>query len=160
MKQNINKFLAGFIIFPGLWNMISPATTPLPTPSRGEEELLRAVLTQARFDESGASLPLAEDREPRKTIWVLATAYTSSVDETDDTPFVTASGTITRPGTVAANFMYFGSRVRLPEYFGNFTFTIEDRMNERYGENRIDIWMPTKTQARAWGARWVKMEVY
>jgi len=33
-------------------------------------------------------------------------------------------------------------------------------MNERYGEGRIDIWMPTKAQARDWGARWVKMGLY
>ncbi len=152
-----------------------PSETPLlASPPRGEETLSispplrggvrggveKALLAEAFNDEPAPGLPLANERDPRKTIWVLATAYTSSVDETDDTPFITASGTTTHPGTVAANFLYFGTRVRLPQHFGDLTFTVEDRMNERYGYGRIDIWMPTKAQARAWGARWVQMEVY
>lgn len=160
MKQNSTKLAAVFMLFPGMWNMLAPASaTPLLASPRGGEEI-QAVLAGAATDQSAQGLPLAEERAPRRVIWVLATAYTSSVDETDDTPFITASGTTTHPGTVAANFLPFGTRLRLPDQFGDFVFTIEDRMNERYGSGRIDIWMHTKPQARAWGARWIKIELY
>lgn len=161
MKQNSSKILAAFMLFPGMWNLVLPGQTPPLTPPRGGgEPVVQAVLAASREDGSAAGLPLAEERVPRRVVWVLATAYTSSVDETDSTPFITASGTTTHPGTVAANFLPFGTRLRIPDQFGDFVFTIEDRMNERYGSGRIDIWMHTKAQAREWGARWVKVELY
>lgn len=83
---------------------------------------------------------------------VTITAYSSSVDETDDTPFITASGTYTRDGVVAANFLSLGSKVKIPELFGNKTFLVEDRMNKRYTE-RLDIWFPSKWEAKKFGKR-------
>lgn len=161
MNQHSSKFLAAFLIFPGMWNLVLPSQTPaLPPLPEGRLGGVQAVLVAARPDQPAPGLPLADEREPRRVIWVLATAYTSSVDETDDTPFITASGTTTHAGTIAANFLYFGTRARIPDYFGDFIFTVEDRMNERYGSGRIDIWMPTKAQAREWGARWVQIELY
>ena len=94
----------------------------------------------------------------RRTIWVLVTAYSSTPDQTDASPFIGARGTFVRDGMVAANFLSFGTRLRFPDHFGGKEFFVEDRMNQRYAR-RIDIWMPTREEAKQWGARWVKVEV-
>ncbi|RJQ37307.1 hypothetical protein C4552_01150 [Candidatus Parcubacteria bacterium] len=86
------------------------------------------------------------------------TAYSSSVDETDSTPFITASGTRTRHGIVATNMFPFGTRVRIPELFGDEVFVVEDRMHRRFSD-RIDVWMPSKWQALQFGKRQASIEI-
>lgn len=81
---------------------------------------------------------------------VVVTAYSSSYDETDSTPFVTAAGTRTRDGVIAANFLSFGDKVKIPELFGDKVFVVEDRMNRRFSD-RLDVWFPTKWQAKRFG---------
>ncbi len=103
-------------------------------------------------------LPVASEREARYKIKVLVTAYSSTPDQTDSTPFITASNTTVRKGVVAANFLRFGTRVKIPTHFDNQIFVVEDRMNERFDE-RLDIWMESRAEAKAWGARWVTIEV-
>lgn len=89
-------------------------------------------------------------------IRVLAFAYSSSSHQTDADPFTTASGGRVQPGTMAANFLPFGSQVRV----GNVTYTVQDRMNERYNNKYVvDLWQPTYEAAIAWGARVVEMEI-
>ncbi|MBI4134879.1 MAG: 3D domain-containing protein [Candidatus Sungbacteria bacterium] len=97
--------------------------------------------------------------EPKADIRKLKiTAYSSSHDETDDTPDVTASGTKTRPGVVAANFLPFGTKVRIPQLFGDRVFTVEDRMHSRF-QDRLDIWFPTKQEARRFGLQFTEVEI-
>lgn len=98
------------------------------------------------------------DEPAVRTIVVSTTAYTSDPRETDATPFTTANGTQVFDGVVATNFLKFGTRIRIPDYFGDKVFEVHDRMNPRFS-NRIDIWMLKKTDARAWGIRRVKIEV-
>ena len=74
-----------------------------------------------------------------KTYLVRATAYSSTVDQTDDSPFITASNTYVRDGIVAANFLPFKTKIMIPELFGNKVFTVEDRMHRRFSD-RVDIW--------------------
>lgn len=96
------------------------------------------------------------DIKPGMAIRVLATAYSSTVDQTDANPWRTASGTTVHPGTLATNFLPFGAKVRI----GNTTYTVEDRMNPRYnGKYIIDIWQESRTQALQFGVRVVEMEV-
>jgi 3D (Asp-Asp-Asp) domain-containing protein len=102
--------------------------------------------------------PISAKRSARYFLHVPTTAYSSTVDQTDDTPFITASGTLVRPGVVAANFLPIGTHLRIPDYYGDMVFVVEDRMNERYNE-RLDIWMETHTQAIKWGIRHVTIEV-
>lgn len=87
-----------------------------------------------------------------KKMNVRLTAYTSSPEETDDTPFITASGSRTRDGIVATNLLPFGTKVMIPEHFGDKIFTVEDRMHPRM-TNGMDVWMETKTDARRLGVR-------
>ena len=79
----------------------------------------------------------------------IVTAYTSSEDETDDTPHITASGERTRDGIVANNCLKFGTVVEIDSRH----YEVQDRLNKRYGCERFDIWMGTKGEAFEWGRR-------
>lgn len=87
------------------------------------------------------------DSENVQTMQAEVSAYTSSVEETDDTPFITASGVKTRPGIVANNCLEFGTRVVI----GGVEYEVQDRMNRRYGCEVFDIWKQSKHEARTWG---------
>ncbi len=93
-----------------------------------------------------------------KNIKIIITAYSSSVDETDDTPFITASGTFVRQGVAAANFLPIGTKIKLPDVFGDRIFIIEDRMNRRFSD-RIDIWFDSKSGAKEFGKQLSRVEV-
>lgn len=83
----------------------------------------------------------------------VVSAYTSLKELTDDTPFITASGTTTRQGIIANNCHPFGTKVKL----GEEIYDIQDRMNRRYGCNHFDVWFPTLQEAKNYG---VKNEVF
>ncbi|MBI4132821.1 MAG: 3D domain-containing protein [Candidatus Sungbacteria bacterium] len=86
------------------------------------------------------------------------TAYSSSVDETDSTPHVTASGTKTRDGVVASNAFPIGTQVKIPDLFGDKILVVEDRMHWRFTD-RIDVWMPSKWQALHFGKKQAQVEI-
>jgi len=87
---------------------------------------------------------------------VLVTAFSSTVDQTDSTPFITASGTHVHDGTIAANFLKFGTKVKFPSLYGDKIFTVEDRMKSNY---KVDIWFPTRQEALNFGAKRLEMEI-
>lgn len=91
-----------------------------------------------------------------QNVWV--TAYSSDIEQTDDTPFITASGSYVRNGIAAANFLPFGTQFRLPSIFGSQIFTVEDRMHPRF-EKRVDIWFETKEEAKTFGKQWTEIEI-
>jgi 3D (Asp-Asp-Asp) domain-containing protein len=91
-----------------------------------------------------------------KKIYLWITAYSSSPDETDEDPFITASNTITRDGIVATNILPFGTKIKIPSLFGNKIFTVEDRMHERK-TNFIDIWMESKEKALRFGIHYAEV---
>ena len=93
---------------------------------------------------------------PKKKMRVLATAYSSTVDQCDSSPFITANGTHVYDGTLAANFLKFGTKVKFPALYGDKIFTVEDRMRSN---TKVDIWFPTRQEAINFGARIVEMEV-
>jgi 3D (Asp-Asp-Asp) domain-containing protein len=91
---------------------------------------------------------------------VVATGYSSSVFETDDTPFITAANTRTRRGILAlsrdllANFnpdapFSFGDVVHVS---GLGEFLVEDTMHPRW-TNRIDLWFASREEALRFGIR-------
>ena len=80
------------------------------------------------------------------------TAYSSTPDQTDDTPFTTAAGTRVRDGVVAANFLPLYTRIKIPEVFGEKVFVVEDRMARRF-QDRVDIWFPDRASARKFGIK-------
>ncbi|UCG50392.1 MAG: 3D domain-containing protein [Candidatus Latescibacterota bacterium] len=91
---------------------------------------------------------------------VVATGYSSSIFETDATPFTTAANTQTRLGILALSRdllseftpgapFSFGDRVHLS---GLGDFLVEDVMNARWS-NRADVWFPSRGDALCFGAR-------
>jgi len=90
--------------------------------------------------------------------WVTVTAYSSTPDQTDSTPFITASGTGVRDGIIACNFLKFGTRVRFPDIYGDKVFVVEDRMALK-NNHKIDIWFETREDAKQFGVQQLKVEV-
>lgn len=88
----------------------------------------------------------------------VVTGYSSTPEETDDTPFITASGGYVHTGTAAANWLPMGTKIRIPEIFGDKIFTIEDRMHPRNAE-KVDIWFPEKSEALRFGSRLLRIEI-
>ena len=93
---------------------------------------------------------------------ILVTAYSSTKDQTDSSPCTTANGfNVCANGeenVIAANFLPFGTKVQFPEYFGDREFVVQDRMHRRFS-NRVDIWMKTRTAAKQFGVKHLKMVV-
>lgn len=89
---------------------------------------------------------------------VYITAYSSTPEETDDTPFITASGKKVRDGIVASNFLKMGTKIRIPSIFGNKVFVVEDRMHPKM-TNVVDIWMPSKDEAIRFGRNYAEIEI-
>ena len=87
-----------------------------------------------------------------KPMKVVLTAYSSTPDQTDDTPFTTASNTKVRDGVVAANFLAFGTQIKIPSIFGDKVFTVEDRMARKHSD-KIDIWFPERHLAKKFGVQ-------
>ncbi len=102
---------------------------------------------------------LLKNKKPKVVRWVTITAYSSNVDQCDSTPFITANGKWVYDGLVAANFLRFGTKIKIPEMFGDKVFTVDDRMNKKYN-SRVDIWMPNREMAKEFGVRYLKIEVY
>ena len=92
-------------------------------------------------------------------IRVIATAYSSSPWETDDTPYITASGAYVREGIAANNLLPFGTKFKMPEVFGEKVFVVEDRLNTRKGYYHVDIWYPSRQEALNFGRKWTYIEV-
>ena len=90
------------------------------------------------------------------------TAYNSEAGQCDDSPCITANGFNVcknkAEDTVAANSLTFGTKIRIPELFGNKIFIVRDRMNSRY-HDRIDIWMTKKQTALNFGFKISKVEI-
>jgi len=100
-----------------------------------------------------------EVKKAAKTIKVVITAYSSTPDQTDDTPFITASGKHVRAGIIANNMLPLGTKVKIPKLYGNQVFVVEDRMASYKSKNHIDIWMPTRPMAVKFGVKNAEMEV-
>lgn len=103
-------------------------------------------------------LKTTEEERAKKKMDILITAYSSCPEETDDTPLITASGSFVHSGVVAANFLPFGTKIRLPELFGNKVFVVEDRLHQSYND-RVDIWFPSKEEAINFGYRVSEIEI-
>jgi 3D (Asp-Asp-Asp) domain-containing protein len=93
---------------------------------------------------------------------VLMTAYNSEVAQTDNSPCTTATGfNVCKHGiedTIAANFLSFGTKVKIPALYGDKIFIVRDRMNKRHA-NKVDIWMTSRTKALQFGVKYAKIEI-
>lgn len=143
----MGKYLVSIGLFLALQPLSSVSSGTLSDAAGGGTgSLVTATAVTAAHapdDTSSGSLRTAE-------YLVTVTAYSSTSEETDDSPFITASGTHVRDGVAAANFLPFGTIIKIPELYGDRIFMVEDRLHERYSD-RVDIWMPTKEDAQNFG---------
>ncbi|MFA6393578.1 MAG: hypothetical protein WCW25_01780 [Patescibacteria group bacterium] len=109
-----------------------------------------------------ANLPINKDTSPIKVKVVQITAYNSEVGQCDGDPCTTANGfNVCKHGiedTIAANALPFGTRVRIPDLFGDRIFIVRDRMNSRY-HDRVDVWMLNHKDAVKFGLKTAKIEI-
>jgi len=99
--------------------------------------------------------------EPKviKKMKVVITGYSSTIWETDETPELTASGSVVREGIVANNGLSIGTKIKIPELYGDKIFVVEDRMNPRVGPYQVDVWFPDYFQAKNFGAKRTYIEI-
>jgi 3D (Asp-Asp-Asp) domain-containing protein len=122
-----------------------------------EQQELRTMLLDAGY---------AVASDGNLAVRVLATGYSSSVWETDDTPFITASNTPTRPGVVAlSRDLLTRHNPNAPFSFGDVIqisgigeFDVEDSMHWRW-RRRADIWFPSRDAAWHFGKREVTISM-
>jgi 3D (Asp-Asp-Asp) domain-containing protein len=103
-----------------------------------------------------------EEIKVLRTSFHYVTAYNSLPEQTNDQPCITANGfNVCEHGiedTIAANFLKFGTKVRMPDLFGDRIFIVRDRMNKRYPD-RVDVWMLEKSEAISFGIKKAKIEI-
>lgn len=114
------------------------------------------------------------------TATLRATGYNSHVNQTDSTPFITATGASTRLGIVAVSRdllgrdLPYGSLVRLRDLGSYYTgrgagmfqsmldqqglFIVEDTMHARKTQ-QLDVWFPDYSTAINWGVRRIEVEL-
>ncbi|MFH1171342.1 MAG: hypothetical protein V1778_02285 [bacterium] len=146
--------LSALLPFVGFWPALVLSGTAGPASAASASENVAEEKPPQYFP-----LPQVAEYGIKRTIRLTVTAYSSTPDQTDASPLITASGTLVRDGILAHNFLPFGTRIRFPEMFGDKVFVVEDRMRADKGQYLADMWMPTREQAQLWGARVLTMEV-
>ncbi len=89
------------------------------------------------------------EEEPAEIIHGVVYGYNSIPNQTDDTPFITASQQRVREGIIANNCLPFGAKVLVD----GIEYEVQDRMNKRYGCEVFDIWFAEYDDAINWGKR-------
>ncbi len=151
--------IGSYVFFPMMANADS-ATDPSPATKNSVALTIASMQNQTK---AYGTLPPSDEAKVRKTLIIPITAYTSEVGQTDDSPCITASGLNVckrnQEDIVAANFLPMGTRVRIPELYGDRIFTVQDRMNKRY-DKHMDIWFKDLSQAKKFGLKIAKIEVF
>jgi 3D (Asp-Asp-Asp) domain-containing protein len=106
----------------------------------------------------GISGPNNPEKEPIR-IFAIVTAYSSTPWETDEDPHITASGKPVRDGIVANNLLPFGTKIKIPEIFGDKIFVVEDRMSWEKGNYQFDVWFGNYFEALKFGAKKTYVEI-
>lgn len=149
-----------FVSEPDVWALLDDLSTLYTPLTSNEKRAVASVDTTRRKEPANVKRTVSGFLRTRP---VVATAYSSTIDQTDGDPCTTASGLNVckhnRQNILAANFLPLGTRVRLPELYGGKVFIIHDRMNARYRNGRVDIWMRTRQDARAFGVKRSTLEI-
>jgi len=148
MKKTLFYLLILIILFQPINSVLSTHGEVIKQESSPKDSILAIVNNDSLLNQTNLGSYLTVD----------VTGYSSSPEETDDNPFITASGKYVRQGIVAANFLPIGTKIRFPERFGNQIFVVEDRMNKRFYD-KVDIWFETKEEAKNFGVQSLKIEI-
>lgn len=122
-------------------------------------EIESPSVTQRNTMLSLSSPTLPEEEKDDQRIWVMVTAYSSTPDQTDQDPFITASGERVEEGIVANNLLPFGTKIKIPALYGDKIFVVKDRMHGSKGYRHLDIWFPSREEALNFGAKRTYIEV-
>lgn len=159
--------------------VITAFGTPRPT-DQGEPLAVQPEVAVRDAPVGMADTPEPHGATANLTLEVRATGYNSLSSQTDATPHVTATGTRTRFGVLAASRdllgsdVPYGSLVRLRD-LGTFhegrdpgrfqalldsqgIFVVEDTMHRRKTD-QIDLWFSDYASAVNWGVRRVRVDV-
>lgn len=169
--SNLTNLLANFSAFAGIFlQLLSPGSAQAAINKKiafFSQNILPHELSTQEFPAGRLSRPINEvnagftETEPDRVVRAVITAYSSTEDQTDDDPFIAASGKWVYDGMIAANWLRFGTKIKIPALFGDKVFTVDDRMNPRYGFGRLDIWMSApKAEVKKFGVKRVKVEIY
>lgn len=158
----MNKKTAIFALFYLLYAFTFPQYTWGSLGIFEDEEAFSPIRENALASvQSNSLLPIYNAKTSQTSTssrWVIITAYSSTPDQTDSTPFITASGTHVRDGVVAANFLPLGAKIRFPRLYEDKIFVVEDRMALK-NSHKIDIWFPEREQALQFGIKWTEVEI-
>lgn len=87
------------------------------------------------------------------------TVYNSVPEQTQGDPFITASGERVRDGIIAANCLPFGTRLRMPDMYGDKIFIVKDRLAADKSCFILDIWREQIEGSKSFGAPITKIEI-
>lgn len=160
--ETVSGFANALALVTLVVHLFNPALAKAQTvaePTNTELAAIETVLTETHA--SRMFYPEVVVKKPDTRMRAVITAYTSTPDQTDDSPFIAASGKRVHDKMIAANGLPFGTIIKIPALYGEKEFVVEDRMNARYGLGRMDIWLDTtKTEARKFGVKRVEVEIY
>lgn len=150
LKSHTHKSLKRFIVLSTLMVIVSaqPAVAELETLFWDSEEFNHLAMISNEAPVAG----------PQKLEEVVAivTGYSSTPDQTDDTPEIMASGKKVYEGAAACPRKYkFGTKIEV----NGKLYTCEDRMHIRF-DDRFDIWYPTRMDAKIHGKQQLNVVVY
>ena len=143
MSSSKRSFLLAFILFSLLFFPLKAFDSPFISTSESFQDFFI-------FSNLSPNTP--------QVMEVILTGYSSSVEETDEDPYITASGKRPYFGIVASNFLPLGTKIKIPEIFGQKVFVVEDRMHPRFTD-RIDIWFPSSFEAKLFGIKKAKIYI-
>ena len=149
-------FLAGILIF----NVFSQKAQAKLAYGMWEEELNEDKLAiMGKNSLMPMFSPAGPEYQVTREVTVVITAYSSTPDQTDDTPFITASGKTTADGIIANNYLPFGTKIKIPELYGEKVFVVEDRMNWKKSNYHFDIWFASYQDAKNFGVKKAVIEI-
>ena len=175
--------LDGFPFAPPVLTSALTVAQPIYLLENVESKAIRAVKNKSEKKQitprkSAASPKLERKPKTFPSLTVRSTAYNSDSNQTDSSPFYTATGARTRYGIVALSrdllrrFPY-GSKVRLEDSgawssgrgYGKYNailkdtvFVVEDTMHPRKN-GTVDVWLPARRLAMQWGVRRLNMQI-
>lgn len=175
MKTNrIGIFFAGLLVVFGIgaggFALNGEGNIPQPTPEVNSEYARTATL-ESRLKTVEGQVQKARDildnvfgqpvePDELQTVSVTITAYSSTVDQCDSTPYIAANNKPVRVGTLALSRdllkefgIEYGQRVLIPGYG---VFEVRDTMNARW-QRRVDIWESDRQAARMFGKQQGKL---
>ncbi|HMB26235.1 MAG TPA: hypothetical protein VKP03_02355 [Patescibacteria group bacterium] len=167
------KVILGLILLAFLANMTVPRTVKaeplLAKPVKRQEAILKNFnnsgeedLLRGKFQEYDEYKKNKLTDNALKSFTVVATAYSSTIAQTDSTPCITADGfnvcRHNKEDIIAANFLPLGAKIMIPDLYGDKIFIVHDRMNPRYNY-RIDLWKTDRNRAITFGKRLVKIKI-